>query len=303
MNRKGQAVITEKVWHPVINEEGARFILEAAEIGMSFVFDNNLKLNLTNESSISEDNVQIRFRVHEGRIPEKRVGMKIFDSGAGWSFYRSGGKYILQDDSSESGASPETQVILEPDFKSGDVYIQNEYQAPVPDPLGGYPLTPVLMIILLSLGRGVLLHACGINDNGRGYLFSGNSTHGKSTIAQLWSESGATVLNDDRIIIREKKGQFWMYGTPWHGTFNEVSPHGLPIDKIFFLRHGKKNLVAPRKDAEAVSMLLTRSFPPMWDQDGMDYTLFLLDRIASRLSCHELQFLPDNNIIDFVRSI
>jgi len=52
-----------------------------------------------------------------------------------------------------------------------------------------------------------------------------------------------TVLNDDRIVVREKSGKLWMYGTPWHGgDFKEHSSRGLPIDKAFFLRHGKRSL-------------------------------------------------------------
>jgi hypothetical protein len=72
---------------------------------------------------------------------------------------------------------------------------------------------------------------------------------------------------------------------------------------MFFLKHGEKNSAVPRKGAEAVSMLLTRSFPPLWDQNGMDYTLGLLDRMASKLPCYELHFLPDKKIIDFVRNV
>jgi hypothetical protein len=203
----------------------------------------------------------------------------------------------------ESEFFPETIIILEPDLKSGDVYIRNNTPNRDLSPdLLGHPLNQILMIMLLSLGKGILMHACGVDDNGHGYLFPGNSTHGKSTIAKLWSENGATVLNDDRIIVRERNGEFWMYGTPWHGDFNEVSSKALPIRKIYFLRHGEKNSTVPRKGAEAVSMLLTRAFPPLWDKEGMHYTLSLLDRMASRLPCYELDFLPDKRIIDFVRN-
>ena len=87
------------------------------------------------------------------------------------------------------------------------------------------------MILLLSLGKGILLHACGIDDDGSGYLFLGNSTDGKSTMAKLWFENHAKVLNDDRIVVKEKDGEFWMYGTPWHGDFKEISPQGLAVQK------------------------------------------------------------------------
>jgi len=285
----------------VSKEKYRKIISEIGGIRISFLFGESQHADEIKDTDY-DNNAQARLRVHHGHIPDMSRKEKIFDSGSNWALYRSGGKYVLQDSSLESGSSPDTLVVLEPDFKSGDIYFRNNEfnQNLLPDPLG-YPLNQILMIILLSLRKGVLLHACGINDSGRGYLFTGNSTHGKSTMARLWSENHATVLNDDRIIVREKNGEFWMYGTPWHGDFNEVSPNGLPIRKIFFLRHSEKNSAVPRKGAEAVSMLLTRSFPPLWDKKGMDYTLGLLDRMASKLPCYELNFLPDNRIIDFVR--
>lgn len=278
-----------------------------AGIGISFLFDRNLSefgVKDINNELITDNSAEIRLRVHHGHLPEIKGRENIFDSGSTWALYRSEGKYVLQDDSMESDLLPETIIILEPDLKSGNVYIRNNtLNRDFSTDLLGYPLNQVLMIILLSLSKGVLLHACGIVDRGYGYLFLGNSTHGKSTIAKLWSENGATILNDDRMIVKEKDGQFWMYGTPWHGDFKELSLKGLPIRKIFFLGRGEKNSAVPRKSVEAVSMLLTRSFPPLWDQKGMDYTLGLLDRMASKLPCYELDFLPDKKIIDFVRKL
>ena len=293
----------------MVNEEKPKeFTIGIAGIGISFLFNRNLSefgVKDINNEFITDNSAEIKLYAHHGHIPEIKGKEKIFDSGSTWCLYSSRGKYVLQDDSLESGLLPETIIILEPDLKSGNVYIRNNAlnRDLFPDLLG-HPLNQILMITLLSsLRKGVLLHACGVDDNGHGYLFPGKSTHGKSTIAKLWSENGATVLNDDRIIVGEKDGQFWMYGTPWHGTFNEVSPNGLPIRKIFFLRHGGKNSAVPRKGAEAVSMLLTRSFPTLWDQKGMDYTLGLLDLMSSKLPCYELNFLPDKRIIDFVRNI
>ena len=292
----------------VVNEKNLKkFKTGIAGIGISFLFDRPLSeigvKDIKNEFATG-NSAEIKLRVHYGSIPEIKEKRKIFDSNT-WSLYSSLGKYILRNDSMESGLLPETIIILEPDIKSGNIYIRNNTQNRdiFPDPLG-YPLNQILMIILLSsLRKGILLHASSIDDGKRGHLFLGNSTHGKSTIAKLWSENGATVLNDDRIIVREKNGQFWMYGTPWHGDFREVSPKGMPIRKVFFLKHGKENSAVPKKGAEAVSMLLTRAFPPLWDQKGMDYTLSLLDRMASKLPCYELHFLPDKKIIDFARNI
>jgi hypothetical protein len=234
---------------------------------------------------------------HYGKIPNFPVDEKIFDSDTVWSCYKSGGKYIFKNRPLTTTDSPDLMISIEPAFDSGDIYASRPDLFPFQ-----YPLGEIITINLLSRNHGILAHACGIDDNNHGYLFLGNSTHGKSTIAKLWSENGAIILNDDRVIVREKDGQFWMYGTPWHGTFDKVSPKALPIRKIFFLRHDEENCAIRKKGAEAVSMLLTRSFPPLWDNKGMDYTLGLLDRMASKLPCYELHFLPNKKIIDFVRN-
>jgi hypothetical protein len=192
-------------------------------------------------------------------------------------------------------------LFLAADLRSGALYVTDDALQEL-DPLG-YPLNELLWILLLSQGRGSLFHACGIEDDGKGYLFLGNSEDGKSTTAKLWHGQGMGVLNDDRIIVREREGSFWMCGTPWHGDFKVHSSRELPIRKLFFLRHGQKNSVQVKSSAEAVSMLLTRSFPPFWDKEGMAFTIEFCHRLVSSIPCHELTFVPDVGIIDFVRAL
>ncbi|MBU4491984.1 MAG: hypothetical protein KKD69_05930, partial [Euryarchaeota archaeon] len=95
-------------------------------------------------------------------------------------------KILLYNRSLELDSLPSKLLILESDFKSGEIFIRNggSSQNLFSDPLG-YPLNQILMIILLSRSKGALLHACGIYDRGSGYLFSGISGHGKSTIAKI----------------------------------------------------------------------------------------------------------------------
>jgi hypothetical protein len=147
-----------------------------------------------------------------------------------------------------------------------------------------------------------MVHSCGVDDRGRGYLFAGNSTHGKTTMARLLKDS-AVILNDDRIVVRYKDDRFWMYGTPWHGEYTGVSPQGVPIGKIFFLQHSKSNSVEKINGARAASMLLARSFPPLWDSEGMKFTLNFCSELVSAVPCYRLNFKPDESVIDFVRCV
>lgn len=275
-----------------------KFNLGIAEIIISLISDNNnagFCVDDAYKSFISEEEPEVILRIHSRHIPQYDSGKKVFDSGTTWRLLHKNNKIILKTIS--------RTAILQSDFKAGDIHVLEEGAGHrFPFPLN-YPLAEVLMINLLSKGRGALVHACGVDESGDGYLFLGNSNHGKSTIATLWSKKQATILNDDRIIVREKNGEFWMYGTPWPGEYKEVSPEGLPIQKIFFLRHGERNSVDPKNGAEAVTMLLARCFPAFWDKEGMDYTLGLCHRLVSKIPCYELNFVPDGNIFNFVKNV
>jgi hypothetical protein len=283
-----------------LGETQNRNSLEIAEIRIAWSCDLKPK-GYFDSPSARESRPDVTLHIlHQPPAPFS-TKEKSFDSGQTWALFHSGSRLVLQNTSLRSETYPSRFLILDPDLKSGDLHMTGETPQDV-DPLG-YPLNQVLWILLLSQGKGLLFHACGIDDHGKGYLFLGNSGDGKSTTAKLWFDHGLTVLNDDRIIVRQKEGRFWMYGTPWHGDFREHSSHGLPIAKLIFLHHGKKNSAQAKSGAEAVSMLLARSFPPFWDKEGMAFTIDHCRRLVSKIPCCELTFVPDAGMIDFVRSI
>jgi hypothetical protein len=276
-----------------------------AGIDISFLYDEEQSEpgvgDITNQG---KENGGIRFHVHHGPLPDMDLTETIFDSGQAWALFKSDNKYVLQNNTLRPDSSPDIFIVLNSDLRSGDIIIDRDpaHTTDLSNPLG-WPLNQILMIYLLSKDRGILFHACGIDDRGNGILFMGNSGHGKSTMGKLWLENQCSILNDDRIVVREKDDQFWMYGTPWHGDLTEWSLKGLPIKKIFFLNPGGKNNAIRKNGAEAVSMLIARSFPPFWDQKSMTYTMNFCDRLVSKIPCHELSFEPNSRIIDFVRGI
>jgi hypothetical protein len=164
-----------------------------------------------------------------------------------------------------------------------------------------YPLPEILMIFLLARRRGAMVHSCGIDDAGKGYLFCGNSTHGKTTMSGLWAQAGATVLNDDRIVLRRAQREFVVSGTPFHGDSSLLSNRTVLLDRIFFLKHGPQPCAIPKGPSEALAMIMSRSFSPWWDRDGLDFTLTLFSDVVHQVPCFELEFPPDLSTVEFVR--
>jgi hypothetical protein len=251
---------------------------------------------------------EVTIHARYGELPSiaLRGEDRVFDSEMVWSLYRSGGKHVVVLRSPTSGPDPYRIALFDGDFRRGEVYsrIPEAGRWPdnlLPSPLE-YPLSEVLMVCLLAQERGLMAHACGVDDDGRGYLFAGNSTHGKTTTARIWRDR-ATVLNDDRIVLRRREGRFWMYGTPWHGDYTGVSPRGVPLEKVFYLRHAGQNRARRVEGVAAASMLLTRCFPPLWDAAGMDFTLDFCGELAETVPCYELGFVPDGDVVEVVRCV
>ena len=257
------------------------------------------------KSFITEGAPEVILRLHYGELTDDSdCGEKIFDSGSTWSLHRRNGKYYLRVSYAGGNSTPDRIAILESDFRSGEVYISGRSNHPVVlNPLQ-YPLAELLMINLLSQGRGILTHSCGIDNNGEGLLFVGESGAGKSTLCNLWKDKkDVTVLSDDRIIVRKMEGRFWIYGTPWHGDAKVCSPEKGPLEKIFFLRHAKMNKMERIEGIVAASKLLVCSFPTFWDKKGMEFTLGFIDELTREVPCYELSFVPDERVLDLVKSI
>ena len=94
----------------------------------------------------------IHLRLHYGLPLKFRLEEKIFGDGA-WSLHRYNGKYIFHFASFSPDCDPYNLAILEPDYRSGDIYInikkaeERKIRFPLRDPLG-----EILLISFLSLG-------------------------------------------------------------------------------------------------------------------------------------------------------
>jgi hypothetical protein len=243
-------------------------------------------------------------------MPLNPPGQKIFDSDNLFSIYRNGEKLILNFHfQNADDMFPPKMMVFNPQSKSSFLYTYPPKQAKNP-----YlpPLRP-LMLFLLSQGRGVMLHACGIDDNGCGILFIGPSGSGKSTLANLWKDKkGVKILNDELVIIRKREECFWIYGTPWHGApwpgNSQLYSAGMcPLKKIFFIKPSvekfEENIAMRKKDIDSIAAMLPQSFPQYWDASCIQFNIDFLAELIRETQCYELDFMPNENIIDFVRIV
>ena len=124
----------------------------------------------------------------------------------------------------------------------------------------------ILRTAILFTG-GLVFHASGLDDNGKGIVFVGHSGAGKSTQVGLWSqEPGVIAMNDDRIAVRVEANGAMCYGTPWGGTADIARNHAAPLSALIVLEQAPENAIQPLAPAAAASLLTARAFLPYWDR-------------------------------------
>jgi len=81
------------------------------------------------------------------------------------------------------------------------------------DPLP-WPLDGLLLYFLFSRAGDIMIHGSGVVAGGRGWLFSGRSGRGKTTLARIFDGAGDRVIHDDRLVLRREGTGWVMHNTP-----------------------------------------------------------------------------------------
>lgn len=246
----------------------------------------------------------LNLRVRWGALEPEPDGALLFDSGATWRLFAGEDRYVYRFFDRSFGPAPYKEARLDLDLENGELVLNPSAFSPDhPVDALEFPLDELLFLRLLTARGGIELHACGVvAPSGKGYLFAGQSGDGKTTTARLWERlPGATILSDDRIIVRRgTEGRWWMYGTPWHGEAELAANAGAALRAILLLERGAHNAILEIEPMAAVSGLLARSFVPFHDAGLMATTLQLLEGLTREVPCCRLAFLPNAEAVRFV---
>lgn len=249
---------------------------------------------------VNKDAPEVALQVHCGHFPKIEDPKQVFKTNHTWEMFTQGDRQVIKVRSPQR--DPYQVGVFSKDFRSGDIYVASDvneadsYVFPL-----SYPMGELYTMNLLGTGLGMIFHASGVIYEGEGYLFTGHGGVGKSTTARLWQEhSNATVVNDDKVIVRKKDGQIYLYGTPWHGEGGMALPDSAPLKKVFVLKQAHENYIRPIPPAELTAKLLVRTFSPLWDEEKVAFLLSFLEELGEAVPCMELGFLPDRSAVDFV---
>ena len=137
---------------------------------------------------------------------------------------------------------------------------------------------------------GFFLHCSCLMYKGDAVIFTAPSGTGKSTHTMLWRKhfgDRVKMINDDKPLVREKDGRFYIYGTPWRGKHAIGNNISAPIRAIVFLSQAPENTAEELEPFEALGLIMQQTVMPT-DRNKMSTLLDLLDRLLSSVSMYKL---------------
>ncbi|MBN1255264.1 MAG: hypothetical protein JXA50_08330 [Deltaproteobacteria bacterium] len=196
-------------------------------------------------------------------------------------------------------------AIFNHDYSNGRIYNKAKrffYRGNFPS-LSLFPTDQVLLAQVLAEREGCYIHASGLVLNGKGLLFVGHSSAGKSTMAMMLKDQ-AKILCDDRMIVRRWPDGFKIHGTWSHGDVSDVAADSAPLKAILFLKQDRENQLIPIDHKQEINRrLLACLIKPLVTAEWWERMLVLIDTMAQEVPCYSLHFNKDGDVIDLLRHL
>jgi hypothetical protein len=252
-----------------------------------------------------KNNSQIQARLVLGKMPDLSRLQKLFDTRESWFMYDDARGYWI---SFHPALHPHPFWIARFDRRVERVIVYcgspllvaaGKKKINLSNPIC-YPLDQLLFMYHLAYRDGVLVHAAGIDLEGRGLIFPGCSGAGKSTLARLFATCRiGKLLSDERVVVRRSGVGWQVFGTPWAGTEDIASNGRAPLAGMFFLKHGERNRLRALTAENALERLLPILSIPWYDHEVMSRIVLFAKAMVAQVLAYELTFKADPSVVDF----
>jgi hypothetical protein len=247
---------------------------------------------------------RVALRWEESIGPPTPQGDLVYDPGSIWKMYRAGRECDAALTYGGSGPASRAQSVLHANPAWDDLTLREHRIGTRWTSLLNVGAGELLFRTAILLTDGLVFHASGLDDNGKGIVFVGHAGAGKSTQLGQWSdEPGVVAMNDDRVAVRVEAGGPRCYGTPWGGTSNIARNHDAPLAALVLVEQAPENAIEPVLPAAAASLLAARAFLPYWDPLLMVRALANLNAILARVPVYRLRCRPERATVPLVRSV
>ncbi len=161
-----------------------------------------------------------------------------------------------------------------------------------------HPFGILLLQYIVHLEKGFILHASAIAYKKKGFLFTAISGTGKTTMAKLWQSKGASIINDDRIIVRPENNTQIISNTPmpYYNDYNK----SVELAKLFIIKQSPTNYIKPLSTLQGTLAILGNCMQYQFDETQVKERLDYIEQAVTKCSVFEIGFKPDTSIVDLI---
>ncbi len=265
---------------------------------------NMAPFQIKNNNSLYHIDIQIRKGVPEFREKPKQLTNarnlpEFHERKVEYHFYilsKTPSAFIISSGNEESEREFDRVAVSDFNFKNWTIYISEKESLGKINPLS-FPIGPLIFYYSLTLCNGIMLHASGVNYNNKGYIFSGVSGIGKTTISNIWLENGGELINDDRLVLMRNSNRFTMYNSPM-AYYQELKTS--PVSSVFLLKQSKENYLNKLSKGTALARVLSLCIQHDHDKVLVDSLMNNVHELIEMVPVYELGFKPDRSVVQFV---
>jgi hypothetical protein len=233
-------------------------------------------------------------RVFHAPFVEETNGRLIENNPNFWSVWKHNSELYIKTVFPLSDATKNAVLKFSLDKIEWDLWMETDRKEI--DPLE-YPLDGLILYYLTVLNNDIFIHASGVNYSDKGFLFTGISGKGKSTMAGLWISIGAKVIHDDRLIIRKTPDGYRIFNTP---VYENDNPLYSRLDRVFIIEHGHENKLIHIRESSAVSQVMANCIQHTWDAGIISRLTLSISDMCRIVPVYRLLFTPDRSVTDLI---
>jgi hypothetical protein len=216
-----------------------------------------------------------------------------------WSIVRIDDRDWIVSWNQERNFKCEIAATSDGDYKNWTILANPDYYVSETVNPCTYPIFLLILFYVLTKNQGIMVHASGIDDGEKCRVFSGFSGVGKSTTSRLWFQSGARIVNDDRLIIRKIGDELKVFNSP---MLYPTAPSFMSLDEIFLIRHSDVNEAKKLPKIVGLTHFMAFCIQQDYKKELVDHLLFMLQEITRKVPVYDLGFLPDQRIVQFIKA-
>lgn len=143
---------------------------------------------------------------------------------------------------------------------------------------------------LIHEKRGLLVHSSCVVQNGRAWMFAGQSGAGKSTVAEL-SEPRPVLSDEATFIYIEDDGRVTVYDSPFRSEMeNPCELEQAELHGIHYIIQSKEVERVPVSPGDGFILMLDKVFYWRHDEDETRNLFSLCKQIAHKVPSYQLYF-------------